>query len=86
MVEHALVNPFVRIEGTIESVMGLSPGLLDKLWDQISVTTERPGKRKLESNEEAEPKSKSKPAVAAVGAAGATANDVSGNGGGDGSS
>ncbi len=36
MVEHSLVNPFVRIVGTIESVMGLSPKLLLTLWEQMT--------------------------------------------------
>ena len=36
MVEHELVNPFVRIDGIMESVLGLSPKLLASLWDRIN--------------------------------------------------
>ena len=60
MVEHELVNPFVRIDGTIQSVMGLSPELLASLWDKINLTTESPRKRKLESSSGSEPKPKLK--------------------------
>jgi septum formation protein len=36
MVEHKLVRPHItKMEGTEESVMGLSPDLLAKLWDEL---------------------------------------------------
>ena len=37
MVEHEKVRPFItKMEGTEDSVMGLSPDLLDRLWTEIS--------------------------------------------------
>lgn len=36
MVEHVLVQPYItKIDGTIDSVMGLSKSLVDKLLEQI---------------------------------------------------
>ena len=79
MVEHESVNPFVRIQGTIESVMGLSPDLLASLWDtwHHESDPELSRKRKLES--ELEPQPKSKPKAGAAGAAGAASAVASGS-------
>ena len=57
MVEHELMKPFVRIDGTVQSVMGLSPELLAHLWDKMALTSERPCRRRLESSSGLEPKS-----------------------------
>lgn len=36
MVEHVLIQPYItKIDGTIDSVMGLSKSLVDKLLEQI---------------------------------------------------
>ncbi len=36
MVEHVLVQPYItKIDGSIDSVMGLSKALVDKLLEQI---------------------------------------------------
>lgn len=40
MVEHEMVQPFIlKIDGTIDSVMGLSKPLVLKLLDQLSPRT-----------------------------------------------
>ena len=57
MVENELMNPFARIDGTMQSVMGLSPKLVSKLWDKMALTSERPCRRRLESSSGLEPKS-----------------------------
>ena len=74
MVEHESVNPFVRIQGTIESVMGLSPDLLASLWDtwHHESDPELSRKRKLESELEPQPKSKPKADAASTVASGSS--------------
>ena len=79
MVEHESVNPFVRIQGTIESVMGLSPDLLASLWDtwHHESDPELSRKRKLESELEPQPKSKPKAGAASAVASGSSTADSS---------
>ena len=83
MVEHELVNPFVRIDGMMESVLGLSPKLLTSLWDRINDKKETSRKRKLETGSEPQPKSKAKVASADIAVADSHCIDV-GSKGGDG--
>ena len=60
MVEHELVTPFVRLEGTMQSVLGLSPALVSNLWDTMAPKSQGPCKRRLESEYDSESISKFK--------------------------